>query len=73
MEQIYLGMGTYDGLGRMKLRAALRKANRISKACQAGSSSNHAALIGDNAEAVQLLVRASEQYGQVRLLTVSAR
>lgn len=71
MEQIYLGMGTYDGLGRMKLRAALRRANRISKTNQASSSSNSPALIGDNAEVVQLLVRASEQYSQVWFLSIS--
>lgn len=58
-------MGTYDGVGHMRLCSALRKANKISKANQAGSSSGHAALISDNSEVVQLLVRASEQYAQV--------
>ncbi len=60
-------MGTYDGVGHMRLCSALRKANKISKANQAGSSSSssHAGLISDNSEVVQLLVRASEQYAQV--------
>ena len=63
-------MGTYDGVGHMRLCSALRKANKISKANQAGSSSSssssgHARLISDNGEVVQLLVRASEQYTQV--------
>ncbi len=63
-------MGTYDGVGHMRLCSALRKANKISKANQAGSSSSssssgHARLISDNSEVVQLLVRASEQYTQV--------
>ncbi|KAA6418805.1 MAG: vacuolar sorting-associated 16 protein [Trebouxia sp. A1-2] len=66
LEQIYLGMGTYDGVGHMRLCSALRKANKISKANQAGSSSGHAALISDNSEVVQLLVRASEQYAQTK-------
>ena len=70
LEQIYLGMGTYDGVGHMRLCAALRRANKISRANQAGSSSSsssssHAGLISDNTEVVQLLVRASEQYSQV--------
>ena len=64
LEQLYLGMGTYDGVGHMRLVSAMRKANRISKGSQAGSSISHAALISDNTEVVQLLVRASEQYGQ---------
>ena len=62
-------MGTYDGVGHMRLCAALRRANKISRANQAGSSSSssssHAGLISDNTEVVQLLVRASEQYSQV--------
>ncbi len=59
-------MGTYDGVGHMRFCSALRKANKISKANQAGSSSSgHAGLISDNSEVVQLLVRASEQYTQV--------
>ena len=60
-------MGTYDGVGHMRLCSALRKANKISKANQAGSSSSsgHAGLISDNSEVVQLLVPASEQYPQV--------
>ena len=65
LEQIYLGMGTYDGVGHMRFCSALRKANKISQASQAGSSSSHAGLISDNTEVVQLLVRASEQYSQV--------
>ena len=44
----------------------MRKANRISKSKEPGSSSSsHAGLISDNSEVVQLLVRASEQYAQV--------
>lgn len=66
LEQIYLGMGTYDGVGHMRLCSAMRKANRINRGAEAGSSSSssHAGLISDNTEVVQLLVRASEQYSQ---------
>lgn len=70
MEQLYLGMATYEGVGHMRLCSALRRANRIRKGSAAGSSSSssssHASLISDNTEVVQLLVRASEQYSQVR-------
>lgn len=72
LEQLYLGMATYDGVGHMRLCSALRRGNRIRKGTQAGSSSgagsssSHASLISDNTEVVQLLVRASEQYAQVR-------
>ena len=67
LEQIYLVMGTYDCVGHLRLCSALRKANKIAKDNQAGSSSSsgHAGLISDNTEVVQLLVRASEQYSQV--------
>ena len=75
LEQLYLGMATYDGVGHMRLCSALRRANRIRKSSEAGSSSgvsssssSHASLISDNTEVVQLLVRASEQYSQVRPL-----
>lgn len=67
LEQIFLGMGAYEGLGRLRLRAALRRANKMSKAKQAGPSSSPAAAVGVNSEVVQLLVRASEQYGQVSM------
>lgn len=66
LEQLYLGMGSYQGVGHMRLCSALRKANAIRKAAEAGtSSSSQAGLISDNTEVVQLLVRASEQYSQV--------
>lgn len=68
LEQLYLGMATYEGVGHMRLCSALRRANRIRKGSAAGSSSSsssHASLISDNTEVVQLLVRASEQYSQV--------
>ena len=75
MEQLYLGMATYDGVGHMRLCSALRRGNRIRKGTLAGSSSgagssssSHASLISDNTEVVQLLVRASEQYSQVRVI-----
>lgn len=70
LEQLYLGMATYDGVGHMRLCSALRRANRIRKgsAASSSSSSSHASLISDNTEVVQLLVRASEQYSQVRQL-----
>ena len=67
LEQLYLGMATYDGVGHIRLCSALRRANRIRKAGEAGGSSSgssHASLITDNTEVVQLLVRASEQYSQ---------
>lgn len=68
LEQLYLGMATYDGVGHMRLCSALRRANRIRKGSATSSSSSstsHASLISDNTEVVQLLVRASEQYSQV--------
>ena len=73
LEQLYLGMATYHGVGHMRLCSALRRANKIRKGTEAGSSSgvgssgSHASLISDNTEVVQLLVRASEQYSQVRV------
>ncbi|KAL3162570.1 hypothetical protein ABBQ38_008623 [Trebouxia sp. C0009 RCD-2024] len=66
LEQLYLGMASWQGVGHMRLCAALRKANRIRKAAEAGSSSSQAGLISDNTEVVQLLVRASEQYSQTK-------
>ena len=78
LEQLYLGMATWQGVGHMRLCAALRKANRIRKAAEAGSSSSsssssgQAGLISDNTEVVQLLVRASEQYSQVSKVNLLA-
>ena len=73
LEQLYLGMATYDGVGHMRLCSALRRANKIRKSTEAGgsssgSSSSHGSLVSDNTQVVQLLVRASEQYSQVRAL-----
>lgn len=76
LEQLYLGMATYDGVGHMRLCSALRRANKIRKGSEAGgsssagSNSSHASLISDNTEVVQLLVRASEQYSQVSVFMV---
>lgn len=75
LEQLYLGMATWQGVGHMRLCAALRKANRIHRAAEAGSSnssSSQAGLISDNTEVVQLLVRASEQYSQVSKVNLLA-
>ena len=69
-------MASWQGVGHMRLCSALRKANTIRKAGEAGSSSSssssQAGLISDNTEVVQLLVRASEQYSQVSKATLSA-